>query len=379
MKRLQVIHHFSQILVLLCTLGLMSLPGFAYESEGQVFTVEPLTKQQDVIFGFDFLPNGDILFTERGGTLKRLNPRSGRVAVVSGTPAVAVGGQGGLLDVRLPPDFEQDPWVYLTYSESLGNGNKTTAWGRGRLEGDQLKDFQRVFSAHASNGNDIHFGARIEFDGQNHLFVSIGERNDRQKAQDLAYHNGKILRFNRDGSIPCDNPFHGKSGVLPEIWSLGHRNPQGLAFNAITQTLWSAEFGPMGGDEINRIRPGLNYGWPIITYGREYYGLRIGEGTEKPGLEQPIVYYVPSISPSGIGFYSGDSFPAWRGNLFVAALSGQQLRRLVIEGERVVRQEILLDDRGWAFRAVRSGPDGYLYFSTNDGRIARLVPEKFGY
>ncbi|MGI9212200.1 MAG: PQQ-dependent sugar dehydrogenase [Methylococcaceae bacterium] len=346
---------------------------WAYQSEGMTYEVERLIKQSDVIWGFDFLPDGDILFTERGGMLKRLNPRTGRITVMEGAPAVAAGGQGGLLDVRLDPDFAQTHWVYLTYSEPLTANLKTTAWGRGRLDGDQLKDFRRLFSATATNDKSIHFGARIEFDGQNHLFVSVGERDERHKAQDLSVHNGKILRFNRDGTVPADNPLYGNNNTRPEVWSWGHRNPQGLAFNPMTQTLWSAEFGPMGGDEINQIRPGLNYGWPVITHGREYYGPGIGEGTEKPGMEPPVAYYVPSISPSGIGFYTGNRFPGWQGNLFVATLSGQHLRRLVIQDDRVVKQEVLLNDLGWRFRQVRTGPDGYLYFSTDDGRLARLV------
>lgn len=348
-------------------------PGLrADESGDQAYTVESLMKQQDVIFGFDFLPDGDILFTERSGFLKRLNPRTGRVSLIEGTPAVASGGQGGLLDIRLAPDFATSPWVYLTWSEPVSAGKKTTAWGRGRLEGNRLQDFRRLFSAVEASQSDIHFGSRIEFDGDNHLFVSVGERNERDKAQDLAVHNGKILRFNRDGTVPADNPFVNRTGARPEIWSLGHRNPQGLAFDG--HTLWSSEFGPRGGDEINRIQSGLNYGWPVITYGREYYGPGIGEGNAKPGLEQPAAYYVPSISPSGIGFYSGRPFPAWQGNLFVASLSGRHLRRLVLQDGAVVRQAVLLADKGWALRQVRTGPEGYLYVSTDDGRIARLIP-----
>lgn len=363
------------MLGILMLLTVLTPDAWAYQSEGMTYEVESLMKQSDVIWGFDFLPDGDILFTERSGMLKRLVPRTGRITVIEGVPAVAVGGQGGLLDVRLDPDFTQTHWVYLTYSEPLASSQKTTAWGRGRLDGNQLKDFRRLFSATATNDKSIHFGSRIEFDTQNHLFVSVGERDERHKAQDLSVHNGKILRFNRDGSTPSDNPLYGDTHARPEIWSWGHRNPQGLAFNPMTQTLWSAEFGPMGGDEINRIRSGVNYGWPVITYGREYYGPGIGEGTEKPGMEPPVAYYVPSISPSGIGFYTGTRFPAWQGNLFVATLSGQHLRRLVIKDDRVVKQEVLLNDLGWRFRQVRTGPDGYLYFSTDDGRMARLIPK----
>jgi glucose/arabinose dehydrogenase len=368
----------GRITCCLAVLALIALPLAASENEpeGQGYRVEHLMKQQDVIFGFDFLPDGDILFTERGGALRRLHPRSGRITSISGIPAVAAGGQGGLLDVRLAADFATTARVYLTWSEPTSADQATTAWGDGVLAGSELRDFHRRFSADAISHNDIHYGSRLEFDDAGHLFVSIGERNERQQAQNPGVHNGKILRFNRDGTVPHDNPFSNQPGARAEIWSLGHRNPQGLAFDPATRSLWEAEFGPRGGDEINRIEPGRNYGWPVITYGREYHGPRIGEGTEKPGMEQPVTYYTPSISPSGIGLYTGNRFPAWQGNLFVATLSGQQLRRLVLRDGRVVQQEILLDDRGWAFRQVRTGPDGYLYFSTDDGRIGRLVPDR---
>jgi len=376
MKLLNTIRIRFCLSLLVVALDVVSPGALGRESGGEVFEVETLTKQQDSIFGFDFLPGGDILFTERGGSLKRLELRSGRATLIAGTPEVAGGGQGGLLDVRVSPDFATTSRVYLSYSEPLGDGKKTTALGCGRLDGNTLSAFQWLFSAVEASDSSIHFGSRIEFDGQGHLFLSVGERNERDKAQRLAFHNGKILRFTMEGGVPADNPYRDRADARPEIWSLGHRNPQGLAFDPVSQTLWSAEFGPRGGDEINQIRPGLNYGWPVVTYGREYYGPGIGEGVAKPGMEQPVAYYVPSISPSGIGFYGGDSFPAWKGNLFVAALGGQHLRRLVLQKGQVMRQEILLDDLGWRFRAVRTGPDGRLYFSTDEGRMGRLQPVK---
>jgi glucose/arabinose dehydrogenase len=346
-----------------------------YQSEGQKFSVEVLTEQKDVVWGFDFLPDGRIIFTEREGQIRILDPKTRWVDTVKGAPAVVQEGQGGLLDLRLHPDFARNGWVYLTYSEPVGNGRMTTALGRGRLEGKELKDYRKLFSAFEPNGNNIHFGSRIEFEGNDRLFISVGDRNERHKAQDLKYHNGKILRFNDDGSVPADNPFAKTPEAKPEIWSYGHRNPQGLARNPLTGQLWSAEFGPRGGDEVNLIRPGANYGWPVITYGREYYGPAIGEGTARAGMEQPVVYYVPSISPSGIGFYNGDAFPKWKGNLFMGTLSGHHLRRLAIDNGRVVGQEVLLDDLGLEFRNVRQGPDGLLYFSTNNGKIGRLMPD----
>jgi glucose/arabinose dehydrogenase len=346
----------------------------AYESEGQPFSVEILAEQDDVVWGFDFLPDGRIVFTERDGQLRILDPGTKSVQTVQGVPAVARAGQGGLLDVRVHPAFNENGWIYLTYSETVDRG-MTTALGRGRLDGLVLKDYRKLFSAWEPNRNNIHFGSRIEFDGSGKLFISVGDRNERHYAQDLRYHNGKILRLNEDGSVPGDNPFTQNPDAKPEIWSYGHRNPQGLVKHPVTGELWESEFGPRGGDEINVIHPGANYGWPVITYGREYWGPKIGEGTEKAGMEQPIAYYVPSISPSGIAFYSGNAFPRWRGSLFVANLSGQHLRRLVIDqNNKVVKEEELLSDLGVHFRHVRPGPEGYLYFSTNDGKIARLVP-----
>jgi glucose/arabinose dehydrogenase len=369
---------FILVLILLAVGSIVALQPHSaarHESAGQRFSVELLTEQDDVIWGFDFLPDGRIVFTERGGRVGLLDPRTKAVQVITGIPAVARQGQGGLLDVRVHPDFAKNQQIYLTYSETIG-GNMTTALGRGRLKGTELKDYRKLFSAFEPSSERIHFGSRIEFDGAGHLFLSVGERNDRDKAQKLGYHNGKILRLNEDGSVPADNPFTQNPSAKSEIWSYGHRNPQGLARHPITGELWSAEYGPRGGDEINLIRAGANYGWPVITYGREYYGPKIGEGTEKPGMEQPIVYWVPSISPSGIGFYSGDQFPHWKGNLFVAALSGQHIRRLSLDHGKVVGQEPLLGDLGWRFRNVRQSPDGFLYFSTDEGKLGRLVPER---
>ena len=352
---------------------LLAADGRTYESAGQKFAVEILAERKDVVWGFDFLPDGRIVFTEAGGTLGTLDLKTRWVETVSGIPAVARVGQGGLLDVRAHPDFAQNRQIYLTYSEPVGGGKMTTALGLGRLEGKELKDYRRLFSAYEPSSEKIHFGSRIEFDGAGHLFMSMGDRNSRNLAQNLAFDNGKIFRLKLDGSIPADNPYAKAPDARPEIWSYGHRNPQGLALHPVTGELWEAEYGPRGGDEINLIRPAANYGWPVITYGREYYGPAIGEGTEKAGMEQPVVSWVPSISPSGIGFYSGDKFPAWKGDLFVAALGSQHLRRLSFEG-KTVHQEVLLGELGWRFRHVRQGPDGLLYFSTDEGKLARLVP-----
>jgi glucose/arabinose dehydrogenase len=353
----------------------MPFKAHAYESAGQKFNIQVLIQQKDSIWGFDFLPDGRIFFTERTGALRILNTKTNEIITIKNVPDVAVKGQGGLLDVRVHPQFEKTHWLYFTYSVAMSSGNMTTRLSRAELENNELKNVQVLFTAFDANSNTIHFGSRLEFDGHEHLFMSMGERNEREKAQSLSYDNGKILRFNEDGSIPDDNPFVKTVGARPEIWSLGHRNPQGLAINPKTGELWESEFGPLGGDEINLIEAGKNYGWAIITYGREYYGLSIGEGNTKNGMEQPIAYYVPSISPSGIGFYNGSMFPQWKDNLFIATLSGQQLRKLVIENNKIVAQEALLTDLKWRFRHIRQGLDGLLYFSTDDGKLVRVIPE----
>ncbi len=206
--------------------------------------------------------------------------------------------------------------------------------------------------------------------------MTVGDRNKRHQAQDLGFHMGKVIRLNIDGTIPDDNPFVNKPGAKPEIWSFGHRNPQGLVRDMRNNDIWLVEMGPRGGDELNLIQRGKNYGWPVVTYGREYFGPKIGEGVSKPGMEQPVEYWVPSISPSGAQFYWADAFPKWKMNLFMGTLSGTHLRRLVIQDRRVVHQEALLGDLGLRFRNVRTGPQGYLYFSTDDGKLARLVPVK---
>lgn len=311
--------------------------------------VELLTQRQDVVWGFDFLPDGRILFTERGGRLAVFDPKSANVEEVAGAPEVWAKSQGGLLDVRVAPDFAKSGFVYLTWSHPGENG-AATALGRGRLVGARLEGFKRLFLSNATGKSGEHFGSRVEFVGR-HLYLTLGERVHRDLAQDPARHNGKIVRLARDGSAP-------------EIWSLGHRNPQGLARRPGTDQLWSVEFGPRGGDELNLIKKGANYGWPVVTYGREYWGPPIGV-TQKAGYEPPIAHWIPSISPSGMTFLD-------KNTVALACLSGQHIRLLTLAGDRVVSQRSLLEERGWRIRHVRRGPDGRLYFSTDDGKLARL-------
>ncbi len=341
----------------------------AYISREAKFKFEILQQQQDVVWGFDFLNDKQIIFTERGGAIRILDLESKKVTDVSGAPKVWAKGQGGLLDVRVHP--KKRNIIFLTYSEPVGEGG-TTAFATATLDKNKLTNFKKLFAANGKTGEDYHYGSRIEFDGKNHIYVTVGERGARKEVQNLSFHTGKLLRFNEDGTVPKDNPLVDKKDAKPEIWSWGHRSPQGLTRHPETGEIYLVEMGPRGGDEVNFIKKGANYGWPEVTYGREYYGPRIGIA-EREGVEKPLVHWIPSISPSGSNFYSGSKFVNWKNNLFIGTLSGQHLRRLVLDKGKVVSQEELLTDLSLRIRNVRSGPDGALYISTDDGKIARLV------
>lgn len=327
-------------------------------------------------WGMAFLPDGRILVSERPGRLRLV--KDGELSPpLRGLPEIAARGQGGLLDVALHPRFADNRLVYFAYSEPGGGGN-STAVARGRLEGEALQDVEVVFRQQPKFDSHLHFGSRLVFAPDGTLFITLGERFARRDdAQTLGTHHGKIVRIKPEGGAAAGNPFTGEAGALPEIWSLGHRNIQGAALHPETGELWTHEHGPQGGDEINIARAGRNYGWPVITYGENYGGGRIGEGTAKAGLEQPLHYWVPSIAPSGMTFYTGERFPAWRGNLLVGSLKFKQLVRLELEGERVVHEERLLGDApGERIRTVVQGPDGLVYLLTDQpkGRILRVSP-----
>lgn len=326
-------------------------------------------------WGLAFLPDGRMLVTERPGRL-RIVGADGRLSEpVKGVPEVYETGQGGLLDVALDPRFADNRLVYLSYSEPDGNV-AGTAVARGKFAEDRLEEVEVIFRQQPKVSGPNHWGSRLVFAPDGTLFVTLGERYERDRSQNLDEHLGKLVRINPDGSVPKDNPFLGRDGVRPEIFSLGHRNMQGAALHPRTQRLWILDHGARGGDEINIPEPGKNYGWPIITFGRDYSGQKIGEGTSKPGLELPIYYWDPSIAPSGMAFYTGDRFPAWQGDLFVGALAGQLLARLELDGTRVMHEERLLKELGERIRDVRQGPDGLLYLLTDasDGRVLRIEP-----
>jgi len=325
-----------------------------------------------------FLPDGRMLVTERPGRLRYVNMQGEVSEPIAGVPAVHAVGQGGLLDVVLDPDFGANSTIYLSYAEPGAGGVNGTAVARARLDGGRLADLKVIFRQTPKVASKHHFGCRLVFAKDGTLFVTLGERNsERQSAQDLGTHLGKIVRIKSDGTVPSDNPFVGRVGARPEIWSLGHRNVEGATLHPLTGRLWTHEHGPRGGDEINLPEAGRNYGWPVITYGREYAGPAIGEGTEKPGMEQPLHFWVPSIAPSGMAFYTGDAFPAWKGNLFIGALAAKLIARLVFDADGKVKLEERIPV-GERVRDIRQGPDGDLYLLTDEdaGRLLRLAPAK---
>jgi glucose/arabinose dehydrogenase len=371
-----------KVLAMVLVLGAtrMALADSFDTEEGRI-VVEPIAQGLSHPWAIDFLPDGSMIVTERGGRMRLVSKAGDLGEPLQGLPDVDVGGQGGLLDVALHPNFEHNRLVYWTFSEA-GPGGNSTAVARGRLSEDRtsLVDVQVIFSQKPKIRSDAHFGSRLVFDGNGHLFVTLGERfnaKTRGQAQKLNSDLGKVVRLNEDGTVPVDNPFVNKEGALPEIWSYGHRNPQAAAINPVTGALWEIEHGPMGGDEINLPEPGKNYGWPVISYGLNYDGTPVGSGKqEMPGMEQPIYQWTPVIAPSGMAFYTGDLFPKWKGNLFVGGLKSTALVRLELDGNKVTHEERLLRDLGLRIRDVAQGPDGALYVVTDedDGAILRISP-----
>lgn len=323
-----------------------------------------------------FLPDGRMLVTERPGRLRIIGSDGALSAPLAGVPAVVAEGQGGLFDVVPAPDFAQSQRVYLSYAEPGEGRLASTAVAHARLTATGLEDLQVIFSQVPKLDTRHHFGSRLVFDGQGHLFITLGDRGVRPSAQDLASHMGGVIRVNLDGSVPADNPFLGQDGVLPEFWSYGHRNQQGAALNPSTGALWTHEHGPKGGDEINIPQPGKNYGWPIATYGINYSGDVIPEakGETVEGMENP--HHVWPVSPgvSGMAFYNHERFPAWKNSLFVGALAQRALIRLSLDGDAVTGEERLLEDLGWRIRDVRVGPDGAVYVVTDEtqGRVLKI-------
>lgn len=334
----------------------------------------------DTPWSLAFLPDGRMLVSERVGRLRIVGADGVLSAPITNVPPVHASGQGGLLDVVLGPQFSADQRIYFSFAQPTARGVRT-AVARARLDADatppRLSEVEVIFAQQDDPPGGHHFGSRLVFDDAGHLFITLGERyHSRERALALDSHLGKIVRIHPDGAVPADNPFVGRTGALPEIWSYGHRNVQGAARHPVTGALWTHEHGPQGGDEINIPRAGANHGWPEITFGREYVtGWRIGEGTARADVAAPVHHWTPSIAPSGMAFYTGTLFPAWQGNLFVGSLKFGMLVRVVLEGEQVVGEERLLTEIGHRIRDVRQGPDGALYvLDETEGRILRIVP-----
>ena len=363
-----------RIIIMLALAGL-GPAGAAAAAPGSYRTVT-VAEGLENPWGMAFLPDGRFLVTERPGRL-RIVSRDGKISPpVGGLPKIAAVGQGGLLDVVLHPKFKTNRLVYFSFSEP-GAGGQGTAVGRGRLEGNALKDVQTIFRQKPKLSGGFHFGSRLVFAPDGTLYISMGDRGRMERAQDTRNHQGTIARVNDDGTIPKDNPFLGRADALPEIYTFGNRNVQGMALNPWTGIVWAQEHGPKGGDEVNILKPGANYGWPIITYGIDYDGTIISNLTAKEGMEQPVLHWTPSIAPSGMAFYDGDKFPQWKGDLFVGALKDRHLRRIDLDGDKVLGQEILLEELGARIRDVRAGPDGFLWVLTDarNGKLIRIEPK----
>ncbi len=347
-----------------------------YESETARFRVVPLISGLVHPWSLAFLPDGDLLITERPGRLRVVRFGHLLEAPIAGVPVVAAVGQGGLLDVVLHPDFATNRLLCLSYSrhESAGSG---TAIICGELVGDRLINSRVIFAAEPKSRGGKHFGSRLVFDVNGNLYATLGDRGIRAQAQDLSRHPGSVIRIDLSGAALADNPFVHQDDAQPEIFTYGNRNPQGLAWHPKTGVLWMHEHGPKGGDELNRVIAGTNYGWPVISYGKEYWSQNaVGEGTHKIGMAQPVHHWVPSIAPSGMAFYSGNRFPQWQGNLFIGSLKFGELVRLEIDASRVVHEERLLNGDFGRIRDVRLGPDGLLYLLTDsrNGHLLRLEP-----
>ena len=351
-----------------------------YSTERHTVAMTTLTDNLSHPWGMTFLPDGSLLVTERDGILNHISADGSERKKIKGTPNVVARSQGGLLDVNIDPNYAKNGWVYISYSESDPDGGKgnSTAVMRGKIDGDQWVDGEIVFRQAPKYESGAHFGSRLIFSPDGHLFVTLGDRYSRMEdAQTLDNHHGKVVRIWPDGSIPEDNPFVADDDALDEIWSYGHRNVQGADIHPETGELWTIEHGPQGGDEVNIPQAGKNYGWPTVTYGEDYGGGKIGIGTHKEGMEQPFYYWLPSIATAGAIFYTGEPFKHWQGDLLVTALRGQMVSRLDLQDGRMIHEERLFDGNiDFRIRDIEQGPDGMLYILTDEdnGRLVKLTP-----
>jgi len=367
-------------LLLLLSISTFSLTACAQkdtsiEDPATTFDYELVVDDIQTPWGMAFLPDGSMLITERSGEL--IHFKDGQKQMISGVPEVYQEGQGGLLDIAVHPHYAQNGWIYLTYasSEGVGEGGNT-ALMRAKLKGNQLTDQKVLYKASPNTTKGQHFGSRIAFDKDGYLYFSAGERGEKDiNPQDITRDNGKIYRLNDDGSIPSDNPFVGKPNAKEAIYSYGHRNPQGMILNPETGEIWVNEHGPMGGDEINVIKKGANYGWPVVTHGIDYDGTSISDETSRPGMEDPIYFWVPSIAPSGMTYVTSNKYPNLKGDLLVGSLKFMYLEHLVMDGKKVTKREKLLKNIG-RVRNVKQGPDGFIYVAVEGKGIVRLTEAK---
>ncbi len=339
------------------------------------FELQSVIDGLGIPWGLAFISDNEIIVTERGGTIRLLNVDALKMRVLKGAPHVLADGQGGMLDVAVPPDFRPGGWIYFTFVRDQ-DGEGVTVLARAKLKSGQLVNWQDLLETRSATDTGYHFGSRITFDEAGHVFFGVGDRGDRPTAQDLSSHNGTVMRLKRDGSVPKDNPYISRKDALSEIWSYGHRNPQGIAYDIKNRRLWVIEHGPRGGDEINLVLPGRNYGWPVISYGKEYWGpVAVGEGTHREGMEQPVKQYTPSIAPGSLILYTGSAFPSWKGNLFSGALKLRHLNRVVIDTQgQAIAEERLLEDLDERIRALAQSPQGWIYFTTDSGKLFSIKP-----
>ncbi len=346
-----------------------------YQSEKQNFYLDTLSADLENPWGLTWLPDGRTLITERSGKVILFDEKDRSSVQVKNVPAVYAEGQGGLLDITLHPDYDSNKWIYITYAKPGPTGGSTTL-ARVKLEGDAFVGLEELYQTHPIVDSKVHFGSRIVFDNDGYLYFSAGERGTKENAQNLKVDHGKVFRLNDDGSIPEDNPFVNTPGAKKAIWTYGNRNPQGLAYDGENDILYEVEHGPQGGDELNILEKGKNYGWPVITYGIDYNGDIISDLTEKEGMEQPIHFWKPSIATCGMLFVKGDKYPNWKGNLLVGALARQHVSRVVVDGRSVSHEEKLLENHG-RVRQVGQSPDGYIYVITEGpGQLLKLIPAR---
>ncbi len=368
--------------LLISTALLLSSKKITKENTSKIdFNVETVVTGLTMPWATAFLPNGDMLVTERVGKLRLVKDGKLDPIEITGLPKILYRGQGGLLDVVLHPDYAKNGWIYISYSSPKAEGEEgvdngaNTALLRAKLKDHALTDVQVIFKAFPNVRSTPHFGGKIVFDKKGYVFLSLGERGQKEASQELSKDQGKVIRLHEDGKIPTDNPFVNTVGAKPEIWSYGHRNPQGMVMNYLTGVLWEHEHGPQGGDELNIVEKGKNYGWPLITFGIDYDNSIISKDTARVGLEQPVIYWKPSIAPSGMAFITSDKYKGWKGDLLVGSLKFNYLQHLVVKGNKVLSREIILEKIG-RVRDIRQAPDGFIYVVLeNSGSIVRVTPK----